>query len=237
METVCLKLVLVVVIFLASSLMRPSHVAAEPDSDVVTARKFTKQGTAAYNLGQYEEAAEYYQRAYRIVQDPLLLFNIGQSFRLLKKFDKALTAYHSYLRTAPADSPNLAQVEKQVAELETIVATQKDPLVEPSQVPAAPPLAPQQALPNPAPVTDVVPSAPFATPAVTRPEIVSNPNVPLTTAPLYPSEHSPAFYTRGWFWGTVGGVVAAGVVTAVILSAGKSKSNLPNSALGSQGAF
>ena len=32
------------------------------------------------------------------------------------------------------------------------------------------------------------------------------------------SDDGGPFYTRVWFWGVVGGVVAAGVVTAVLVS-------------------
>jgi hypothetical protein len=39
----------------------------------------------------------------------------------------------------------------------------------------------------------------------------------LVSAPTPEAEESPPVYKRGWFWATVGGVVAAGAVTAVLL--------------------
>lgn len=51
------------------------------------------------------------------------------------------------------------------------------------------------------------------------------------------TETGSPFYKKWWFWGTVGAVVVAGVVTAVVLSSGKGSSNVPASALGNQGAF
>jgi hypothetical protein len=88
------------------------------DSDREAARTAAKKATAAYNLGHYDEAATLYEEAYRLVQDPIFLYDLGQSYRQANKLDKALTAYRSYLRTAPADAPNRARVEEWVGELE-----------------------------------------------------------------------------------------------------------------------
>ena len=70
------------------------------------ARDQVKQAAAAYNLGHFDEAAEHYEEAYRLVPDPILLFNIAQSYRLGGKPDKALNAYRSFLRTSGPDAPN-----------------------------------------------------------------------------------------------------------------------------------
>ena len=78
------------------------------------ARSEVAAGTAAYNLGYYEDAARHYEEAYRQVPDPVLLLDIGQAYRLAGKPDRAITAYRSYLRTAPADVANRAQVERRI---------------------------------------------------------------------------------------------------------------------------
>ena len=88
------------------------------DSDREAARVATKQATAAFNLGHYDEAAALYEEAYKHVPDPILLYDIGQSYRQANQPDKALIAYRSYLRTAPDDAPNRAKVKQWVAELE-----------------------------------------------------------------------------------------------------------------------
>jgi len=88
------------------------------DSDREAARVATKQAAAAYNLGHYDEAASQYEEAYRLVPDPIFLYDLGQSYRQANKLDKALTAYRSYLRTAPNDAPNLARVRQWIDELE-----------------------------------------------------------------------------------------------------------------------
>jgi tetratricopeptide (TPR) repeat protein len=86
--------------------------------DKETARENAKQATVAYNLGHYDEAAALYEEAYKLVQDPTLLYNLGQCYRQANILDKALTAYRSYLRTAPEDAPNRAKVQEWVGELE-----------------------------------------------------------------------------------------------------------------------
>ena len=108
-RSVTLAIVLVLVI--------PQALAAS-DPNAQRAREATNRGTAAYNLGAYEEAAGHYEEAYRLVQDPALLFNVGQSWRRAGRPDKALTAYRSYLRTAPEEAPNRGLVARWVRELE-----------------------------------------------------------------------------------------------------------------------
>jgi len=93
---------------------------AGPAEDLARAK--TKTGTAAFNLGQYNEAAADYEAAYKAVLDPVLLFNIGQAYRLAGNPEKALTAYRSYLRTASQGVANRKLVEEKIRDLETEIA-------------------------------------------------------------------------------------------------------------------
>src|SRR3954469_19888538 len=106
-----------------------------------------KQARVAYNLGNYDEAAARYEAAYRLVQDPALLFNIGQAFRLAGRTDKALAAYKGFLRTAPAGDPNRPAVRGGVAERERALrAAEAHPPPEPPPPPPpspSPPVAPE----------------------------------------------------------------------------------------------
>lgn len=131
----------VVLILLEGTLVFPASAGPAEDS----AREHAKNATAAFNLGSYDEAASQYEAAYRAVPDPALLFNIGQSYRLGGKPDKALIAYKSYLRTAPANASNRAQVETRVRELEAQAAIKEDR----ERVAAAPPQPLQPSSPVP----------------------------------------------------------------------------------------
>jgi tetratricopeptide (TPR) repeat protein len=118
------------------------------------ARESTRKATVAYNLGSYEEAARHYEAAYRLVQDPVLLFNLGQSWRLGGQPERALAAYRSYLRTAPAGAQNRELVERRIEELEAIVVASRQ-----SQV--APPPHPLALSESPAPsIATTVPAEP-----------------------------------------------------------------------------
>jgi tetratricopeptide (TPR) repeat protein len=132
--------VVAVLSLLQGTMVLPASAGPAEDS----AREHTKNANAAFNLGSYDEAASEYEAAYRVVPDPALLFNIGQSYRLVGKSSKALIAYKSYLRTAPANASNRAQVEARVRELETGAASREEtPAAGPSQADQAPtPVAP-----------------------------------------------------------------------------------------------
>jgi tetratricopeptide (TPR) repeat protein len=163
------------------------------------ARAHTKSATAAFNLGHYEEAVAEYEAAYRAVPDPALLFNIGQAHRLGGNAEKAVIAYNSYLRTAPADAPNRDQVEKHIEQLEAISWT-PGPAPKPASGPGTPTkdLAPKAEPPG-APAIDLSASVP--------PEADPTARTPI--------------YKTWWFWTGAGAVVVGGVTTAILLSRGQ----------------
>jgi hypothetical protein len=241
------------------------------------ARAEVADGTAAYNLGYYDDAARHYEEAYRQVPDPALLFNVGQAYRLAGKPDRAITAYRSYLRTAPADAANRAQVEKRIPELEKLLAEMKSaqlapppgtlptappaaipPAIQaPNSVPAVPPAAPPppveakgNALPAAAAPAAAEPAGPgtsdfptFGAPpsplpatSGTQPAADVPPGADLRAATPAPASESTPVYKTWWFWTGVGAVVAAGAVTAVVLSSGSSK-GIPNTTLGNRPIF
>jgi tetratricopeptide (TPR) repeat protein len=180
-------------------------VALAPAGEVQeAARQAANRGMAAYNLGSYEEAARAYEESYRQVQDPVLLFNLGQSWRLAGNPEKALIAYRSYLRTAPADAPNRAQVERRIPELEALIARTRS-----AQAPPTGPRAPASAAPTRPMVPRAPPPEPRSAPAFV-PSVGARPDV----------EHdgSPGALHRWWFWAGAGALVAGAVVAGVLLS-------------------
>ena len=75
-----------------------------------------------------------YEQAYKLVPDPILLYDLGQSYRLAHNLDEALIAYRSYLRTAPEDAPNRQRVGEMIDELER-TASQKREFAQSQQLP------------------------------------------------------------------------------------------------------
>lgn len=241
------------------------------------ARSEVAAGTAAYNLGYYEDAARHYEEAYRQVPDPALLFNIGQAYRLAGKPDRAVTAYRSYLRAVPADAANRVQVERRIPELEKLMDQMRSEQTAPpgETLPTAPPAAsppavqvrggvpagPPAAFP-PAPFPPATqwqssappaaapplwqgasnapmpaaPASPWSAPPATQPMVVVPTGADLSTPAAAPAAESPSVFTQWWFWTGVGVVVAAGVVTAIVLSSGSSN-GIPSTTLGNQPIF
>jgi tetratricopeptide (TPR) repeat protein len=97
--------------------------AARADN-VEEAKAHYKQGNTAYDLQDYVTAAHEYEEAFRLVDDPALLFNIGQANRFANNYSRAIGAFRSYLRRVP-DSPNRAEVEGRIAEMRRVLEEQK----------------------------------------------------------------------------------------------------------------
>jgi tetratricopeptide (TPR) repeat protein len=102
---------LVVAVVIAGA--RPAVAATDDDP----AREAFEQARRAYNLGRWQEAADGFERAYRLLGDPVLLFDRGQALRRAGRPDEAIASYEAYLRERP-DAANRAQVEAHIRALE-----------------------------------------------------------------------------------------------------------------------
>src|ERR1039457_5794576 len=81
------------------------------ENDKVVARAHYETATRIYDLREYAKALDEYKAAYLAKPDPAFLFNVGQCYRRLGKFDQALDFYREYLKKAPPDDPNRPNVE------------------------------------------------------------------------------------------------------------------------------
>jgi tetratricopeptide (TPR) repeat protein len=209
--------------------------AADETATDATARAkaLYQAGVLQYNLSEFQKALDDFKAAYELRPDPVLLFNIGQSHRMLGHPQEAVFAYRAYLRELP-DAPNRQEVERLRAEMEreaqkkiaptpptgTIAPTVSRP--QPSLTPETPP-APKTIEPPPAPT--LIP-APAPTPPVAA-------TSPLSVEPPRPTP----LYKRWWLWTAVGGavaVIAIGVGVGVGTAPGKDAPN-PGGTLGSSG--
>ena len=226
-----------IVVFL-SLLLVPGVRAAEQPSDVATAH--VRKATAAYNLGKYTEAAKEYESAYEQTLDANLLFNIGQAYRLAGERDKAVTAYRSFIRSAPESEQRHLAVSK-IRELERQrsappPAPAPAPAVQPAPAPAPAAVAPAAAPAVPAETPVVPPStetpspAPVPTAASSTTEAPSN----LVAAPVVPEPPPSTPFYKGWpFWTAVGAVVVGAVVLTIVLTRPSNNVNM-NAKFGTQ---
>jgi tetratricopeptide (TPR) repeat protein len=190
---------------LASCLVACADTALGADPPRDAAKQHAVRGQAAYNLGHYGEAVTEYEAAYRLVQNPVLLYNIGQAYRLDGKPEKALAAYRAFLRTASEDAENREAVKKRVGELEALIADAQR-----SQ--GAPPqgtLAVRERNPDATPERSPGAAAPSSHDPNAAPASATLASDPSDTA------GKPPVYQRWWFWAGLAVVVAAGTVAVL----------------------
>ena len=111
---------------------------ARADSD--RARALFTEGSKLYNLGDYQAALDAFKRAYLEKPDPVLLFNLAQTWRRLGDKLKAVGNYRAYLRESP-DAPNAEEVQKLVLRLDAEILedrASRDAPPEGAVAPAAP---------------------------------------------------------------------------------------------------
>jgi tetratricopeptide (TPR) repeat protein len=195
MKLRCLVVVLCGCLFVSSS---PVEAAGNNTADATAkAREHFVKGTAHYDLGRYREAALEYEAAYEAKNEPSLLFNIGQAYRLAGDLPNALRAYKSFVRRVP-DSPLRAEVEGQIAKINALIEEQ-------SRVKTSPPTGTIQPEPRSNEPTPKRPS-----------------NIPksddLVVQRSAPSPRATPVYKKWWLWTTIGGVVALGVGLGVGLA-------------------
>ena len=209
----------------------PGHLAVAKgshESDVARAER--GKGTVALNLGQYDEAIDHFSEAYALTQDPILLFNLGQAYRLAGRADKSLSSYSSFLRAAGGSAKYRAQLDRAATEIETIAPTlvcrpadrvgAGKPLDE-APNPASPPPAAAVAEVEPPPVEKAVepPPAPVKAPVPVLspppPPPVPAPALTLSAPAAAPVEPATRpVYKRAWFWPSVAVALAAGGAAA-----------------------
>jgi tetratricopeptide (TPR) repeat protein len=182
--------VTVVVLWLALASSPPAAAGASAD-DGGDLRARTH-----FAAGEYQEALEIYARLYAETMHPTYLRNIARCHQNLGNPDKAISSFREYLRKAKdLSADQRAEIEGYIAEMEQLKKSR-----------AAPPSA------TPSPSTAPPPAAPAPE---TSSALVGPPTV---TASGARDDDRGAFYTRFWFWGVVAGVMAAGAVTAFLLT-------------------
>jgi tetratricopeptide (TPR) repeat protein len=89
--------------------------AADPQSDGAEARMHSSRGLAHHSLSELTQAIEDFERAYRAVPDPALLYNLAQAHRLANHPERALHFYRAFLHAVP-DTENRADAERRIAD-------------------------------------------------------------------------------------------------------------------------
>ena len=208
-------------------LVLPGHLAlAKGSGENPLAGAERAKGTVALNLGRYDEAIEHLSQAYTLTQDPMLLYSLGQAYRLAGKPEKALASYSSFLRAAGAMPKYRTQLERAAAEIETITSfvlnrpgeragqdKQLDNLMT-----APGPVAGRDLAPPPMETDKAAEPAPQPPALVLAPPPPPPPPAPglsLSVQTNTPDQPPPSrIYKKWWFWASAAVVLAAGGAAA-----------------------
>src|SRR5689334_21971491 len=81
--------------------------SAQPVDNQAAAEEAYTKGDTAYNLGRYDEAAEWFTKAYESWPQPEFLYNIAQSYRLGGNCKQALHFYKRFksIKEKDKDAP------------------------------------------------------------------------------------------------------------------------------------
>lgn len=185
---------------------RAADKKADPRAEA-RAREHIQKGAAALRAGHYDEAMTEFEAGYAAVPLPGFILNMGHVQRQAGNLERARDYYRRFLELDPSSNQR-AEVDKAIAEIDAVQPGKTSGRAPPR---AAPPPRPNLALPA-AQDDGEEPAALKALPSKT---VVTRSPDP---APA-PTDDQP-FYTRWWFWGAVGAVAAAGVVTFLLVGRG-----------------
>lgn len=210
-------------VVLVASLLVPSFAHAATDAETkAQAKELYERATRFYDVGKYAEAIGDYEQAYLLVEDPALLFNIGQAYRLWNRPDDAIRSYKNYLRKRP-NASNRADVERKIADLERIIdersRTGAQPALPPPQ-PVAPPTTgegyPDPGQPQPPPYQAFPEAQPQSPPPPGAPE----------PAAVVPDTPEAPRAKRNWLaWGFIAGGGTCLLVAALAAAAGQQQAD------------
>jgi tetratricopeptide (TPR) repeat protein len=214
--------------------------AEPPDEKTAQAKALSQEANALYAVGDFAQAAEKYQSAYKLKPDPALLYNAAQSSRMAGNNEKALLLYKNYAMFYP-NARNITNVELQITKLQEAISAQHKAQTQPpttteptagasTGVPAwtgvtTTPAATGSTAESGGAAATSTPANPSGAGATglrpTDPSSSSGavPGTTLTETAPAPSGDTP-LYKKWWLWTAVG--VAAGGVAAVVLLSGRS---------------
>jgi hypothetical protein len=192
--------VLTVAVLTFTVLGTPAH-AEKQD-----ARKHYDKATAAFGLGNFADAANEYEAAFRLRPDPALLYNCAQSYRLAGNKVRAAELYRNYLRLY-GEASNAEDARRHLSDLELELAAERAAQTRPG-VPAEPP-SPTDATSGPVPAVPSVTS--LAPPPAVPPSLAEAPR-PATEG----HDDTRPLYRRSWFWIAVGAAVVGGTVAILV---------------------
>jgi hypothetical protein len=101
---------------LVLGLARVVHAAPTPD-ERKAARAHYETAVNHFNASEYLSAADEFLSVYKLVPQPVLLYDAAQAYRLANDTQRAVEQYQSYLKVAAPDAAQRPEVEKRLKDL------------------------------------------------------------------------------------------------------------------------
>jgi tetratricopeptide (TPR) repeat protein len=122
--------------------------------DLEDARRHARNGSSAFELGNFDEAIREYTAAYKLKSDPAILYNLAQAHRIANHPSEALHFYKMFLSRMP-EAPNRAEVTAKIEALVKLVEEQRQTQSMPSELPIReePRAPPEMTAPSPPPAS------------------------------------------------------------------------------------
>lgn len=161
---------------------------------------------ALYQAQKFEDAIPEFQAAYKLMQNPGLLFNLAQAYRKAGHPREAIEYYDLYLSATPQLNEEIRhKVDSYLAEARnTLAALELEMKHRLAEQKAAREQEPEPAAPP--------------TPRSPPPELA------VITAPAAPAAPAQPLYKRWWLWTAVGGAVAAAAIVTGVAASTQSSS-------------
>jgi tetratricopeptide (TPR) repeat protein len=172
------------------------------ESDKTKARDLYKQAQIHYRTGDLEKAVSEFKASYELFPAPETLFNLAQTHRFLKNYEKSIFFYRQYLSTSKSNDVDQKVIQDRIVELEALLQA-------------------QQRAQN-APVIGAEPPA-------QRAQVTNDAhNQPALVVAASPTPTRQPIYRRWWLWtGVAVAVAAIGIGLGVGLSEKKSEYTSP----------
>lgn len=136
------KLLLILLILLPSVSARAQQPSPEQRAK---AKDLYERAKTHYRSGELDKAAAEFKESYETYPKPETLFNLAQTHRLLKNYEKAIFYYKQYLSSASVSDSDRKTTQERIADLENLVKEQQKAQTAPPQGPEPPSAATEPA--------------------------------------------------------------------------------------------
>jgi hypothetical protein len=198
-------------VVLIATFLRAGVSLADKSND---ARQLFQEANAHFAVGEFNDAGEKYLQAYKLKQDPALLYNAAQSFRLGGNNARALVLYKNLLQFYPK-AARADEVRGQIIKLTEAIAAADKAKNSPPTATFEHATTGQTGTPTttePPPTT----TPPVTGQTTTPPPATTTESQPQTATATTATRHDKPIYKKWWFWTAVGGVVVVAVVAGAV---------------------